>query len=154
MFQVVPLVSTRYSTPRRITTRKSACGTWQGTEVFIKGPSPIYHTACVTRVAYRFSITFLIRSNAQSISSRVMTSGGAIRIARSCVSLQSRPSSFSASQYGRAGLCSSMPIHRPRPRTAELDKTVDDDPRAHCFRQAVNGLYVRLGLLTMLLEKE
>jgi len=42
----------------------------------------------------------------------------------------------------------------PLPRTVELDKTVDDDPRAHYFRQAVNGLYVRMALLTMLLDKD
>jgi aspartate carbamoyltransferase catalytic subunit len=44
-------------------------------------------------------------------------------------------------------------ILHPLPRTVELDKTVDDDPRALYFRQAVNGLYVRMALLTMLLEK-
>jgi aspartate carbamoyltransferase catalytic subunit len=45
-------------------------------------------------------------------------------------------------------------ILHPLPRTVELDKTVDDDPRALYFRQAVNGLYVRMALLTMLLEKQ
>ncbi len=45
-------------------------------------------------------------------------------------------------------------ILHPLPRTVELDKTVDDDPRALYFRQAVNGLYVRMALLTMLLEKD
>jgi len=43
-------------------------------------------------------------------------------------------------------------IMHPLPRTVELDKTVDDDPRALYFRQAANGLYVRMALLTMLLE--
>jgi aspartate carbamoyltransferase catalytic subunit len=43
-------------------------------------------------------------------------------------------------------------ILHPLPRTVELDKAVDDDPRALYFRQAVNGLYVRMALLTMLLE--
>lgn len=43
-------------------------------------------------------------------------------------------------------------IMHPLPRTAELDKLVDDDPRALYFRQARNGLYVRMALLTMLLE--
>jgi aspartate carbamoyltransferase catalytic subunit len=43
-------------------------------------------------------------------------------------------------------------ILHPLPRTVELDKTVDDDPRALYFRQAVNGLYVRMALLTMLFE--
>ena len=45
-------------------------------------------------------------------------------------------------------------ILHPLPRTVELDKTVDNDPRALYFRQAVNGLYVRMALLTMLLEKD
>jgi aspartate carbamoyltransferase catalytic subunit len=45
-------------------------------------------------------------------------------------------------------------ILHPLPRTVELDKTVDSDPRAVYFRQAVNGLYVRMALLTMLLEKD
>jgi aspartate carbamoyltransferase catalytic subunit len=45
-------------------------------------------------------------------------------------------------------------ILHPLPRTVELDKTVDDDPRALYFKQAANGLYVRMALLTMLLEGE
>lgn len=43
-------------------------------------------------------------------------------------------------------------VLHPLPRTVELDKTVDDDPRALYFKQAANGLYVRMALLTMLLE--
>lgn len=43
-------------------------------------------------------------------------------------------------------------ILHPLPRTVELDKTVDGDPRARYFQQAVNGLYVRMALLTMVLE--
>ena len=45
-------------------------------------------------------------------------------------------------------------IMHPLPRTVELDKRVDDDPRALYFRQAANGLYVRMAILTMLLDKE
>jgi len=44
-------------------------------------------------------------------------------------------------------------ILHPLPRTVELDKSVDADPRAMYFRQAKNGIYVRMALLTMLLEK-
>jgi aspartate carbamoyltransferase catalytic subunit len=44
-------------------------------------------------------------------------------------------------------------ILHPLPRTVELDKQVDDDPRALYFRQARNGLYVRMALLTMLLDR-
>jgi aspartate carbamoyltransferase catalytic subunit len=43
-------------------------------------------------------------------------------------------------------------IMHPLPRTLELDKAVDDDPRAFYFQQATNGLYVRMALLTMVLE--
>jgi aspartate carbamoyltransferase catalytic subunit len=45
-------------------------------------------------------------------------------------------------------------ILHPLPRTVELDKTVDRDPRALYFRQAENGLYVRMALLTMLLDRD
>jgi aspartate carbamoyltransferase catalytic subunit len=45
-------------------------------------------------------------------------------------------------------------ILHPLPRTVEWDKSVDADPRAMYFRQAMNGLYVRMALLTMLLDKE
>ena len=45
-------------------------------------------------------------------------------------------------------------ILHPLPRTVELDKSVDSDPRAMYFRQAMNGLYVRMALLTILLDKE
>jgi len=45
-------------------------------------------------------------------------------------------------------------ILHPLPRTVELDRSVDEDRRALYFRQAVNGLYVRMALLTMLLEKD
>jgi aspartate carbamoyltransferase catalytic subunit len=44
-------------------------------------------------------------------------------------------------------------ILHPLPRTVELDKTVDSDPRAFYFRQAANGLCVRMALLTMLLNR-
>jgi aspartate carbamoyltransferase catalytic subunit len=45
-------------------------------------------------------------------------------------------------------------ILHPLPRTVELDKTVDSDPRAFYFRQAANGLFVRMALLTMLLDQD
>ncbi len=48
---------------------------------------------------------------------------------------------------------SAMILH-PLPRTVELDKSVDQDPRALYFRQAGNGLYVRMALLTMLLDRD
>jgi aspartate carbamoyltransferase catalytic subunit len=44
-------------------------------------------------------------------------------------------------------------ILHPLPRTVEIDKAVDEDPRALYFRQANNGLYVRMALLTMLWDE-
>jgi aspartate carbamoyltransferase catalytic subunit len=45
-------------------------------------------------------------------------------------------------------------ILHPLPRTVEIDKAVDADPRALYFRQATNGLYVRMALLSMLWDNE
>ncbi len=39
----------------------------------------------------------------------------------------------------------------PLPRVDEIYPEVDSDPRAAYFRQAENGLYVRMALLKMLL---
>ncbi len=43
-------------------------------------------------------------------------------------------------------------ILHPLPRTLELNKTIDQDPRAFYFQQATNGLFVRMALLTMVLD--
>jgi aspartate carbamoyltransferase catalytic subunit len=45
-------------------------------------------------------------------------------------------------------------IMHPLPRSVEIDPVVDNDPRAVYFRQACNGLYVRMALLTILLDHE
>jgi aspartate carbamoyltransferase catalytic subunit len=42
----------------------------------------------------------------------------------------------------------------PLPRVDEIDPAVDDDPRAAYFRQAHNGVYVRMALLQLLLSGE
>lgn len=42
-------------------------------------------------------------------------------------------------------------IMHPLPRNEELPPEVDSDPRIVCFRQAQNGLYVRMALLRMIL---
>jgi aspartate carbamoyltransferase catalytic subunit len=44
-------------------------------------------------------------------------------------------------------------IMHPLPRLDEITMEVDADPRAAYFRQAQNGLYVRMALLTMVLAK-
>ena len=48
---------------------------------------------------------------------------------------------------------SAMILH-PLPRTVEIDKAVDDDPRAMYFKQARNGLFVRMALLTLLWDQD
>lgn len=42
-------------------------------------------------------------------------------------------------------------VMHPLPRNEELPPEVDSDPRVVCFRQAQNGLYVRMALLKMVL---
>jgi aspartate carbamoyltransferase catalytic subunit len=49
---------------------------------------------------------------------------------------------------------SSAMILHPLPRTVEIDKVVDDDPRAMYFKQARNGLFVRMALLAMLWDQD
>jgi aspartate carbamoyltransferase catalytic subunit len=44
-------------------------------------------------------------------------------------------------------------IMHPLPRSIEISHEVDSDPRVAIFRQAKNGLYVRMALLTMLFDK-
>jgi aspartate carbamoyltransferase catalytic subunit len=45
-------------------------------------------------------------------------------------------------------------IMHPLPRVDEISKEVDDDPRARYFQQAMNGMYIRMALLYLLLKKE
>ena len=43
-------------------------------------------------------------------------------------------------------------LMHPLPRVDEIRPEVDADPRAAYFRQARNGLYIRMALLRMLLQ--
>jgi aspartate carbamoyltransferase catalytic subunit len=45
-------------------------------------------------------------------------------------------------------------IMHPLPRVDEIPPEVDDDPRARYFEQALNGLYIRMALLYLLLNNE
>jgi len=45
-------------------------------------------------------------------------------------------------------------ILHPLPRTVEIDKAVDEDPRALYFKQATNGLFIRMALLTLLWDRD
>jgi aspartate carbamoyltransferase catalytic subunit len=45
-------------------------------------------------------------------------------------------------------------ILHPLPRTVEIDKSVDEDPRALYFKQAKNGLFIRMALLSLLWDRE
>ena len=42
----------------------------------------------------------------------------------------------------------------PLPRVNEIDVSVDDDPRAHYFDQAMYGRYIRMALIMMLLKQK
>jgi aspartate carbamoyltransferase catalytic subunit len=44
-------------------------------------------------------------------------------------------------------------LMHPLPRVGEIAEEVDDDPRAAYFRQARNGLFIRMALLRMLLDR-
>lgn len=44
-------------------------------------------------------------------------------------------------------------ILHPLPRSVEIDPAVDADPRAVYFKQTLNGLYIRMALLTMVLDE-
>lgn len=46
-----------------------------------------------------------------------------------------------------------MIVMHPMPRIDEISKEFDTDPRAAYFRQAENGMYVRMALLAMVLRK-
>ncbi|MBQ5385874.1 MAG: aspartate carbamoyltransferase, partial [Lachnospiraceae bacterium] len=45
-----------------------------------------------------------------------------------------------------------MMVLHPLPRVNEISVEVDDDPRAMYFKQAQNGVYVRMALILTLLE--
>ncbi len=45
-------------------------------------------------------------------------------------------------------------VMHPLPRVDEIDHRVDDDPRAAYFRQALNGVYVRMAILDWLLSED
>ena len=44
-----------------------------------------------------------------------------------------------------------MKILHPLPRVGEIDQNVDDSPHAYYFKQAENGLYVRMAIIAYLL---
>ena len=48
---------------------------------------------------------------------------------------------------------SKMIVMHPLPRFDEISLAFDSDPRAAYFRQAKNGLSIRMALLTALLSK-
>jgi aspartate carbamoyltransferase catalytic subunit len=51
-----------------------------------------------------------------------------------------------------ARLSSGARVLHPLPRGPELPPDLDDDPRIACFRQAANGLFVRMALLTLIAD--
>ena len=70
--------------------------------------------------------------------------------------MQDRPESYQECKGALIideNTCSMMKSHavimHPLPRVDEIAVEVDADPRAAYFRQAANGLYVRMALLQM-----
>ena len=68
-------------------------------------------------------------------------------------------SSIDASQFNidadvLSYLKSTAIIMHPLPRSVEISGVVDRDPRAAYFRQSHNGLFVRMALLTMVLDRD
>src|ERR671929_1310706 len=61
-----------------------------------------------------------------------------------------QPGLFGIDQDVLDRLSKTARILHPLPRGEELPKAFDNDPRIACFRQAGNGLYVRMALLTLL----
>ena len=49
---------------------------------------------------------------------------------------------------------SDLSIMHPLPRVNEISLAIDNDPRACYFKQVLNGKYVRMALILMLLEVE
>ena len=49
------------------------------------------------------------------------------------------------------GVKPNMKILHPLPRVGEIDQDVDDTPYAYYFKQAENGLYVRMAIISYLL---
>ena len=50
-----------------------------------------------------------------------------------------------------AGAKPGMKILHPLPRVNEIDQDVDDTPNAYYFKQAENGLYIRMAIISYLL---
>lgn len=70
-----------------------------------------------------------------------------------------RQSAINSDQYNiNPSVLASMKSHsiimHPLPRSVEIDPEVDRDPRAAYFRQARNGLFVRMALLTMVFDSD
>jgi aspartate carbamoyltransferase catalytic subunit len=63
-----------------------------------------------------------------------------------------RPETYNLNVETLQRLKTSAVLLHPLPRSVEIDPAVDQDPRAAYFRQARNGLFVRMALLTMLME--
>ena len=51
------------------------------------------------------------------------------------------------------GVRDNMKILHPLPRLNEITEDVDDTPYAYYFKQAENGVYVRMAIISYLLGK-
>jgi aspartate carbamoyltransferase catalytic subunit len=67
--------------------------------------------------------------------------------------LENGEGSYQLSPEVMASISSDALILHPLPRGPELPADFDADPRVACFRQAQNGLYVRMALLSLLAQR-
>lgn len=67
---------------------------------------------------------------------------------------QPTPRTFGVDEELLGRMKPSARVLHPLPRGPELAIGLEQDPRVACFRQAENGLYVRMALLTLLLQPE
>ena len=93
-----------------------------------------------------------VRYEVESNLDRVISAADVVYQTRIRPSAATRPGTYRIDSSVLQAMKPDALILHPLPRTVELDKTVDSDPRALYFRQAQNGLYVRMALLTMLMD--
>ncbi len=61
--------------------------------------------------------------------------------------------SYILNPYKLVNAKSDLSIMHPLPRVNEISVSIDDDPRACYFKQVLNGKYMRMALILMLLEE-
>jgi len=116
----------------------------------------VHYELCsdLDRVIAEVDVVYQTRIRPERFSKAGVIDGtlGALTIGNAVPTCDLPPTAYRIDSSVLRKMKSAALILHPLPRTVELDKTVDSDPRALYFRQAANGLYVRMALLTMLLD--